>query len=133
MNDKKLVLSPTRLSFPLVPDVLGSRDSPSSTPQEAASSSIVGKVIKIGVMVTVGLGIASVIDLIKSDTGAGKKKCPMDQETKDKLDLVLNALDGVTGIACKAFLGRCYCCCLFLCYVCSMLLLLLLLLIIIIL
>ena len=104
---------------------------PSSTPQEAASSSIVGKVIKIGVMVTVGLGIASVIDLIKSDTGAGKKKCPMDQETKDKLDLVLNALDGVTGIACKAFLGRCYCCCLFLCYVCSMLLLLLLLIIII--
>ena len=55
-------------------------------------SGIISKIVKIGALVTIGLGVNSVIDLIKAGTGAGMKKCPLDSDTKKKLGGTQDAL-----------------------------------------
>lgn len=60
-------------------------------------SGIIGKVIKLSAIIGIGLGVDSLIHLIKAKTGAGIKKCPLDPDTKKNLDNVQNALDKMTG------------------------------------
>ena len=55
-------------------------------------SGVITKVMKLGALVIVGLGVGSIIDLIKSDTKAGIKKCPLDSKTKKKLETTQDAL-----------------------------------------
>ena len=57
-----------------------------------------GKIVKVATLLFVGLGVGSIIDLIKSQTGAGKKKCPLTPDVQKQLDLVEDALNTMSGI-----------------------------------
>lgn len=60
-------------------------------------SGIISKAVKIGALVTLGLGVAAIVDLIKADTGSGIKKCPLDPDTKKKLEDTQDALRQMTS------------------------------------